>query len=122
MKSMHFILPIVIAGVAASAAAAETKKPSAELKKPVTQWTCADFLAIEDQFQPNAVYWASAYAKGGKPEASEIDIAGTETVTPMVIDECEKEPKASFWHKLKAAWHKVEAGAKTETKKIEKKM
>ena len=31
---------------------------------------------------------AAAYAKGGKPEASDVDIEGTEKVTPMIIDDC----------------------------------
>ena len=116
MKNMSILIPLVLAGVAA-AAVAETKD-SEGMKKPVTQWTCEDFLALDDQFEPNAIYWATAYAKGGAPEASELDISATETVTPMVIEECEKEPKGSFWQKLKAAWEKVEA----EAKKVEKKL
>lgn len=51
-----------------------------------------------------------------------IDIAGTEKVTPIVIDDCQKAPQASFWQKLKGAWAKVEADAKAEAKKIEKKI
>ena len=105
-----------------AAAAVATTATAAETKKPVGQWTCADFLAVEDQYKPKAVYWATAYAKGGKPEASVIDIEGTEKVTPMIIDECTKAPQASFWQKLKAEWKKVKAEAKAEAKKIEKKM
>ena len=68
------------------------------------------------------MYRATAYAKGGKPEASVTDIEGTEKVTPMIIDECTKAPQASFWQKLKAGWKKIEADARAEVKKIEKKM
>jgi acid stress chaperone HdeA len=114
MKRVHVVVLLVIAGVAASAAA--------ETKKPVTQWTCEDFIAIDDQYKPNVIYWATAYAKGGKPEASELDIAATEQVTPMIIDDCEKEPKASFWQKLKGAWDKVEDKVESEVKKMEQKM
>jgi acid stress chaperone HdeA len=95
---------------------------AAEAKKPVAEWTCEDFLVMDDQFKPKVVYWATAYAKGGKPEASVVDIEGTEKVTPMIIDECQKAPKASFWQKLKGEWKKVEAETKTEMKKMEKKM
>jgi acid stress chaperone HdeA len=112
---MHFVLPLVIAGVATSAAVAETSKP-------VTQWTCEDFIAIDDQYKPNVIYWATAYAKGDKPEASELDIAGTEQVTPMIIDDCEKEPKASFWQKLKGAWDKVEDKVEAGAKKMKEKL
>jgi acid stress chaperone HdeA len=115
MKLTHFALPLIIAAVAASAAAAENKKP-------VAKWTCEDFVGVDDQFKPKVVYWATAYAKGGKPEASVVDIEGTEKVTPIVIDECQKAPQASFWQKLKGAWAKVEADTKAEMKKMEKKM
>lgn len=82
---------------------------AASNKKPVTQWTCADFLAVEDQFRPKVVYSATAYSKAGKPEAEVIDIEGTEKVTPMVISECQKAPRASFLDTLKNEWHKLEA-------------
>jgi acid stress chaperone HdeA len=115
MKLMPFALTVVVAAAAASASAADTKKP-------VAKWTCAEFVGVDDQFKPKVVYWATAYAKGGKPEGSMIDIEGTEKVTPILIDECAKAPQASFWQKLKGAWAKVEADAKAEAKKIEKKI
>lgn len=119
MKLEQFVVSLAVASVAAGAVAAETKKAP---QKPVAQWTCAEFIGVDDQFKPKVVYAATAYAKGGKPEASVIDVEGTEKVTPMIIDECQKAPQASFWQKLKAAWAKVEADAKAEMKKIEKKM
>jgi acid stress chaperone HdeA len=115
MNLKHVALSLAVAAVATTATAADTKKP-------VAQWTCQDFLAVDDQFKPKAVYWATAYAKGGKPEASVLDIEGTEKVTPMIIDECTKAPQASFWQKLKSEWKKVVAETKAEAKKIEKKM
>ena len=91
---------LVIGSMAITAAAANNKKP-------VTQWTCADFLAVEDQFRPKVVYAATAYSKAGKPDAEVIDIEGTEKVTPMIITACEGTPRASFWEKLKAEWNKI---------------
>jgi acid stress chaperone HdeA len=117
MKITNILIPVLLAGVAVSAGA-ETKTSAAVTKKPVTQWTCEEFIALDDQYKPSAVYWATAYAKGGTPEASELDIAGTEQITPMIVQDCEKEPKASFWQKFKAAWRKVEAEAKTMEKKL----
>ena len=119
MKRMHVVLSLVLAGVAASAMA-EHKPPAAAVKKPVTEWTCREFIALGDQYRPSAVYWASAYAKGGKPEASELDIDGTEQITPMIVQDCKKEPNASFWQKLKAAWDEVEHKTQTDAKKVEK--
>jgi acid stress chaperone HdeA len=35
----------------------------------------------------------NAYSKSGKPEGSMIDVEGTEKVTPMIIDDCQKHPR-----------------------------
>jgi len=84
---------------------------SSGAKKPLGKMTCEDFLAVDDTFKPKVVYWAVAYAKGGKPEAAVIDVEGTDQMTPMLIEDCKAKPKESFWKKVKA-----------EVKKIEKKM
>jgi acid stress chaperone HdeA len=120
MKLKHLVLPLVIAAVSGTAIAADAKKTAAQ--KPVAKWTCAEFLAVDDEFKPKVVYAATAYSREGKPEEGVIDIEGTETVTPMVIEECEKAPKDSFWKKLKGEWKKVKAATKSEMKKIEEKM
>lgn len=90
----------------------------ADAKKPMSKWTCDEFLAVDDQFQPKVIYWSSAQSKSGKPGASIVDIEGTEKVVPMVIDDCKKAPQESFWGKLKDAWKKVEAEAKALGKKL----
>jgi acid stress chaperone HdeA len=57
--------------------------------------------------KPKAVYFAVAYAKGGKPEAAVLDVEGIEKITPLVIEECKAAPKESFWGKVKAEVKKV---------------
>jgi acid stress chaperone HdeA len=84
---------------------------SSAAKKPIGKMTCSDFLAIEDHFQPKVVYYAVAYAKGGKVESAGVDVEGIENIVPAVVDGCKKAPKESFWEKVKA-----------EVKKLEKKM
>lgn len=76
-------------------------------KKPMAQWKCEEFLALDAQFQPKAVYAATELTKTGKPEDSVLDIDGTEKVIPLIISECKKAPQESFWDKVKAAWKKV---------------
>jgi acid stress chaperone HdeA len=109
MKTVQ--LALVIAFAIPVGAAADTKKP-------VAKWTCADYLGVEDSFKPKAVYWATAHAKGGKPETATINIEGTEKVIPFLAEDCQKAPQDLFWQKLKAAWRKVDA----EMKKVEKKL
>ncbi|MFA0811800.1 acid-activated periplasmic chaperone HdeA [Microbulbifer epialgicus] len=115
MKSKQYILPLVIASLAASAAFADSHS-----KKPAKDWTCADFLAIDDEFKPKAVYWATGYAKGGKEDAAVMDVEGTEKVTPMIITACTQAPKESFWAKFKGEWHKM--GRHHDKDKANKKM
>jgi len=114
-KVKRLLVPLIIA------AAAATTTVAAKVEKPVTQWTCADFLSVDDQLKPKVIFWAAAYARGGQPEAAVIDIKGIEEVTPRISGECKKEPQASFWARLKDEWKKVEAETEAETKKLEKK-
>ena len=108
MHAKHCVLGILVAAVLAGPALA-ADKPAAH--KPLAKMTCEDFVGLDETFQPKAVYWAVAYAKGGKPEAAVLDVDGIESVIPFVAEECQKAPKASFWEKVKA-----------EVKKLEKKM
>jgi len=96
---------VLLAGV--PVAFAQSSAP----KKPLGKMTCEEFLVLEDTFKPKVVYWAVAYGKGGKPEAAVLDVEGTEKVVPIIVEECKKAPKASFWQKVKA-----------EVKKLDKKM
>lgn len=110
MKPVYFIAAAALSFFATNALA--------EMKKPTSKWTCEDFLAVDDQFQPKVIYWSSAQSKKGKPLATDVDIEGTERVIPMVIDDCKKAPQESFWSKLKGAWKKVETDAKSLGKKL----
>jgi len=101
--AMGLVAGALLAG--ATGAYAETAK------KPLGKMTCEDFLAVEDTFKPKVVYYAVAYAKGGKPEAAVVDVEGIDKLTPILIEECKAKPKESFWKKVKA-----------EAKKIEKKL
>jgi acid stress chaperone HdeA len=81
---------------------------SSSAKKPIGKMTCGDFLAIEDHFQPKVVYYAVAYAKGGKVESAGVDVAGIENIVPAVVNGCKNAPKESFWEKVKAEVKKLE--------------
>jgi len=151
MKLATFVLSITILSLGASSTFAGTptdankkpaenmssddgKKPAAGVsdaqrtanavapKTPVASWTCADFLAVSDEFKPRIIYAATAYLKGQKPSASVIDIDGTEKVTPMIVQSCQKTLQGSFMKNLKADWQKVEADAKSAMKKVEQKL
>jgi acid stress chaperone HdeA len=76
-----------------AARAAEDKKPS--------EWTCEDFLAVDDSIKPQVVYWMEGYSVAGKSEFAEVDVESFERPIIAVITECKKEPRASLWDKIK---------------------
>jgi acid stress chaperone HdeA len=106
MSLPRVAIGVVTAALLAGATLAVAQSSSA--KKPLGKMTCEDFLGIEDSIKPKMVYWAVAYGKGGKPERAVIDVEATEKVIPVLIDECKKAPKESFWQKMKAEFKKLE--------------
>ena len=75
-------------------------KPRAA-QKPVTM-SCAEFVQLDDVIQPKVVYWAEGYNKKGKPVDAVFDVAETDTLVPVVIDECKTTPKLTFWERVKS--------------------
>jgi acid stress chaperone HdeA len=99
---------VVMGGiVAASLLAGATFTFAESGKKPLGKMTCEDFLVLDDTVKPKVVYWAVAYARGGKPQAAVLDIEGTDKITPLLIQECTAKPKDSFWKKVKAEVKKL---------------
>jgi acid stress chaperone HdeA len=120
LKNVCLSAMFVVVGVP-TFAAEDSKKPDAAeaSKKPVTNWTCDDFLSIDDVFKPKVVYAATPHVKTMKEV---IDIEVTEKVIPTIITECQKVRQSAFLRELEAVWNKVEADTKAMEKKMEKKM
>jgi acid stress chaperone HdeA len=74
---------------------------AASSKKPLGKLTCEEFVAIDDVIKPQYVIAAVAYTKGGKAKDAVIEVVETDTLIPVLIEECQKAPKESFWAKLK---------------------
>ncbi|MCX7108292.1 MAG: HdeA/HdeB family chaperone [Methylococcales bacterium] len=93
-------------GFATDTAKVETSKveaPKADSsKKPLGKLTCEDFIAVEDIIKPQYVIAGNAYTKGGKAKNAVIEVIDTETLVPILVEECQKAPKESFWAKLKS--------------------
>lgn len=69
--------------------------------------TCEDFIALEDVARPKLVYWAEGYNRKGKLEDATFDVESTDRLVPVMVEVCQKEPKASFWQKVKNEFKKV---------------
>lgn len=99
------IAVLMVSGLAF--AADKSAKSDKKTKHHLSKITCEEFVMLDETSKPKVVYYGVAYARGGKPESAVIDVEGTEKITPIIVDECKKEPKASFWQKLKAEVKKI---------------
>lgn len=80
---------------------------AADNKKPVNSWTCEDFLAVDESFQPTAVGFAEALNNKDKPEDAVLDVQGIATVTPAIVQACTQDKQANFKDKVKGEWDKI---------------
>ena len=81
-----------LVGLGSVAEAGKKVKPS--------QMTCEDFLAVDEQARPQVLYWIAGYNRAGQEEV-DIDVL-SKPITAAVVEECRKDPKATFWDKIKS--------------------
>ncbi|MCL8380467.1 acid-activated periplasmic chaperone HdeA, partial [Escherichia coli] len=75
--------------------------------EPVYSWTCEDFLAVDESFQPTAVGFAEALNIKDKPEDAVLDVQGIAIVTPAIVQACTQDKQANFKYKVKGAWDTI---------------
>jgi acid stress chaperone HdeA len=95
MKSTK-ILVIVICLAAAQAASAQAKKMSP------AKMSCADYVAVDEQYRPALVYWVAGVDKLGVRETDSIVIDTAQPVGETVAEACTKDPSASFMSKVRS--------------------
>jgi hypothetical protein len=74
--------------------------------KPATL-SCEEFLEYDEVSRPQIVYWSEGLTHKGKPDDAEFDVERTNTLVPVLVEDCTKEPKTSYWKKFKAEVKKV---------------
>lgn len=82
---------------------------AAEKQKPINNWTCEDFLALNASFQPTAIGYAEALNNKDKPEDAILDVQGIETVTPAIVQACTEDKTATFKSKVDSEWQKLKS-------------
>ncbi|EDN7225509.1 acid-resistance protein [Salmonella enterica subsp. enterica] len=65
-------------------------------QKPITSWTCEDFLTLDAHFQPMAIGFFDALNKKNNSENAVIDFDSIEMATPLVVEECMQNKNESF--------------------------
>jgi acid stress chaperone HdeA len=83
----------------AAAAPAKVVKPG--------KLSCEEFLMYDDVTRPQIVYWSEGAAHKGKGGGEIIDVERTNTLVPILVDDCTRAPKTSFWHKFKSEFKKT---------------
>jgi acid stress chaperone HdeA len=100
---LTFCMLMSIAGWAgADTPAAKPAAASVPAKtiKPV-EMTCEDFLSYDDVSRPQIVYFTEGLSRNGKPEDAVIDIDRVNRLVPMLVEDCKREPHASYWQRMK---------------------
>jgi HdeA/HdeB family len=100
MKMKSTITMAVLSGVMLSSGMMSTVLAATPAHKPA-KMTCEEYVMLDDIVKPKVVYWAEGFNKKGKAEDAVVDIAATDKLVPILVDECQEAPKASFWEKIK---------------------
>ena len=85
----------------AAPVAAKPPKPI----KPM-ELTCEEFLSYDEVTRPQIVYWSEGLNGKGKPESATIDVERTNSLVPVLVEDCRKEPQTSYWTKVKQEFKK----------------
>jgi hypothetical protein len=107
------------AAIADTAAANKTAEPSvaapkttpiagasAKTIKPM-QMTCEEFLSYDEVTRPQIVFLSEGLNGKGKAGDAVFDIERTNTLVPILVEECQREPKTSYWQKMKNEFKRV---------------
>jgi hypothetical protein len=100
MKMKSTITMAVLSGVLLSAGITSTVLAATPRHKPV-KMTCEEYVMLDDVVKPKVVYWAEGFNQKGKENDAVVDIAATDKLVPILVDECKQTPEASFWEKIK---------------------
>lgn len=102
MKWQTVLLAVGIAGgiPAITMAEEESKVPP----RPVSQWSCQEFLEVQEAFKPRIIYWVDGLNKQGRPGEALIDVFSNERVLPRVVAACQENPRAKFITRVRDAF------------------
>ena len=101
---------VVCPGLVFGAADSKPGTANSGSGKPIAQWTCADFIAVQDSFKPYAVGWTEGYSKSGKPEDEIMSVDGVETMVPYLVTVCQQNKKMPLKEAVKSASSKKMPG------------
>jgi acid stress chaperone HdeA len=95
MKPAKVLLILACAFIAQAASAQEKKVAPAKM-------TCADFVQVDEAYQPALVYWVAGVDKLGVKETETTVIDTAHPVGAMVAEACKQDPNTKFMTKVRA--------------------
>lgn len=75
--------------------------------KQIEKVTCREFLALQQQFQPQAVSYAVGYDKAHKPDDAILDVSGISRLVPVVQKSCRTAPQQTLLQRIRADIRKL---------------
>ena len=98
---------LVVAATSMTVGGITVSHAASSQKKSIDKITCQEFVALQETYQPMYVAWAWGYNYGQTdPSAAWVDMDGIEDVTPTLVAECQQDPQATFWSKVKSKFRK----------------
>lgn len=85
---------------AAMTAKGTAAKPGKAVKP--AELTCEDFLSYDEVMRPQIVFLSEGLNRKGRPEDAVVDVERINTLVPVLVEDCKKEPQSSYWQKMKA--------------------
>ncbi|MEX3973766.1 HdeA/HdeB family chaperone [Paraburkholderia caribensis] len=94
-KAIATSMCFLVIGVSSVAHAAEQKIAPAKM-------TCADFVQVDDAYQPALVYWVAGVDKLGVTATETTVVDTMQPVAATVAQECRKDPQTRFMTKVRS--------------------
>lgn len=82
-----------------------TTRETLKSGKHIEKITCRAFNALDESFKPEAIGYAVDYGKRAKPKDLDVDVAGVERITPVVIETCKARPQETLLQRIKSVFH-----------------
>ena len=103
MKNLAKLCALALTlGAGMSMAQAATAAP-AHHAQSVVKMTCQDYLALDETFKPNFIYYSVGHGKKGNPEAI-FDTEGIERIKPNLDQYCAVNlSKSAYEHVMKSS-------------------
>ena len=102
LASLLVATPAISQSTIASRNGVITTTRVAHTGKQIDKITCREFLALRENFKPQAISYAIGYDKAKKPENAIFDVSGIARLIPVVQRTCKTTPEQTLLQRIRA--------------------